>query len=398
MENDLRAENAALRCRLDELIAEARRNEEKLARCDRFERRLIGSRSLHETLHLILDDYRSDFDLDAVTLALVIDSGELAPMFDAGDGIGPASRSLLRFDAGMALTALCRGGTDPVLGAYEAARHGLLFAAAEGPIASVALLPLVARGQLIGSLNLGSRDAARFAPGRGTELLARLAALVAACLDSAANQERIKLMGLTDPLTGLGNRRYFERRCEEEIVSARRHASPLACMFLDIDRFKRINDTLGHPAGDEVLRRVAAIVRSEMRGSDVLARFGGEEFVVLLPQTGLRQAMDIAERVRRAIGSRPIESAALPALEVTVSIGLAALPAALPGEGAGEAAGALIAAADRALYRAKQAGRNRVLCELSAPRARATRLTRGRELLRRALSGCSRLRWAQRRC
>jgi diguanylate cyclase (GGDEF)-like protein len=193
--------------------------------------------------------------------------------------------------------------------------------------------------------------------------------------------ERLKLAGLTDALTGVPNRRYFEHRCQVEISQARRYRHALACMFLDIDRFKRINDTHGHQTGDEVLRSVAGVIQSQLRASDTIARYGGEEFVVLLPQSEMHHARQIAERIRRSIEENQFKGHSGQAIKVTLSIGLSMLPAELPSGETQQQAERLIAAADQALYQAKNGGRNRVVCAGSVPLATA-RLSAWRRIFR----------------
>jgi diguanylate cyclase (GGDEF)-like protein len=361
MNDDPHVENQALRRQLQSLLAEARQNEEKMRRFDRLERRLIGVRSLSGLIRILLQDYRAVFDLDAVTLALADPEYEAARILES-ESRGGAQVAGLIFLEDAALLAQNFGGRDaPLLGAYDPARHAGLFAAQSCTNASVALLPLMRQGALIGSLNLGSCEAGRFSSDSGTDFLERLAAIVAICLENALNHERLKQAGLTDPLTGINNRRYFDQRCREECTHALRHGLPLACMFLDVDKFKRINDGHGHQAGDEVLRGVAALVRSQLRSSDILARYGGEEFVVLLPQTGSPHAAEVAERIRAAIAAQSFQIQPGLSLEVTISIGVALLPGATAEKDAGKLAENLVAAADGALYRAKEEGRNRVV-------------------------------------
>jgi diguanylate cyclase (GGDEF)-like protein len=162
---------------------------------------------------------------------------------------------------------------------------------------------------------------------------------------------RLAALATTDPLTGLGNRRAFDEALDHEARLAGRGIRPLSLLVLDVDQFKSFNDAFGHPAGDEVLVRVAEVVRSCCRGPDVAARLGGEEFAVLLPGTDRAGAVTFAERVRRAVERGP-----WPLRPVTVSIGIATFD-----PGCREAGRQLVEAADRALYRAKQAGRNRVV-------------------------------------
>jgi two-component system cell cycle response regulator len=350
----LQAENRRLREQLDALMGEARLNQDKLRRFDQLERKVIGAPSLAALVQTLLVDYPALFELDAVTLALVDPEYEAARVLGEGGGAWPAQLLLLSHE--QPLQQLYAGSVGPRLGPPSAAQ-AFLFESLPAAPASAALLPLVHRGACIGSLNLCSRDPARFAAGSSTDFLERLAALVAVCLDSALATERLKLAGLTDGLTGVHNRRYFESRCLEEVQSARRSGLPLVCLLLDVDHFKRINDTHGHPAGDAVLRYVARLIRAQLRGSDVVARYGGEEFVLLLPGTPLPAALETAERIRRVIAAQTMPVPVPEPLRITVSMGAAAL---LTGDDPAALAADLVQRADQALYAAKQGGRNRV--------------------------------------
>jgi two-component system, cell cycle response regulator len=361
MDNAPQIENQYLRRQLQSLLAEARHNEEKMRRFDQLERRLIGTHSLADLLRTLLQDYKYAFDLDAVTLALADPEYETARLLEGENKDGVEMPGLILLDSAATLDALYAGATTPFLGAYDAALHHAMLGQSPCTPASVALLPLMRQGELIGSINLGSCETGRFTGDSGTNFLERLAAIVAICLENALNHERLKLVGLTDPLTGINNRRYFEHRCQEEVAHARRHCLPLACMFLDVDKFKRINDTYGHRAGDEVLKRVAALIKSQMRASDIPARYGGEEFVVLLPKTAVRNACDIAERIRSSIAAQPFQVLPGESVPITISIGVSMLTGATEDKEPAALGERLIAAADGALYRAKENGRNRVV-------------------------------------
>ena len=158
----------------------------------------------------------------------------------------------------------------------------------------------------------------------------------------------------TDHLTGLANRRRFERQLEREVARTRRFGRPFCLLLLDIDHFKRVNDTHGHEVGDDVLRRLANTLQAGTRGIDMAARIGGEEFAVLLTETDFEHGLDVAERLRVAVRETEIPAAG----RVTVSLGLAEFNPATPD------ARALFAAADSALYEAKRTGRDRVCCPL----------------------------------
>jgi len=156
-----------------------------------------------------------------------------------------------------------------------------------------------------------------------------------------------------DPVSGVFNRRYFHIRLEEELQRARRHEIPLALLLIDIDDFKSVNDSFGHLVGDAVLRDVAEILRRSIRVFDICARFGGEEFTIIMPGSAAENAVKIAERIRQRIEKYRSWDPALAALQVTVSIGLAISAVGTPGI-------ELIARADQALYAAKRAGKNGV--------------------------------------
>jgi len=184
-------------------------------------------------------------------------------------------------------------------------------------------------------------------------------------------EDALEQSSATDPLTRLWNRRHLRRRLAEEVARATRLQTPLALLFVDVDRLKALNDRWGHEAGDLALDLVGETLRETCRATDVAARFGGDEFVVLAPDTTAHQAVDLAERLRTVLRSR------LPS--VTVSVGVADLDRARALE-----LESLLEAADRAAYRAKALGRDRIeLAPLDCPRQR-DRNSRGASRLLRA--------------
>ncbi len=169
----------------------------------------------------------------------------------------------------------------------------------------------------------------------------------------ARYHEEIYQLATHDALTGLYNRRHFMEVLDKEIARALRHGRDLALCIIDVDLFKPVNDTFGHIAGDEVLRRIAAVLRQHVRSDDIAARIGGEEFAVLLPEGGTGSAVAFAERLRQAIAATIFSPGGVPR-QITVSVGVAPL------EGPDGNRSRLLAAADAALYRAKHEGRNQV--------------------------------------
>lgn len=180
-----------------------------------------------------------------------------------------------------------------------------------------------------------------------------------ACFFLVASLERawkaVNEMAMQDALTGLGNRRRFMPAAQRELDLARRHQQPLALLVLDLDHFKSINDAFGHLAGDEVLIEVARRCQRALRTTDLLARWGGEEFIMLLPNTPLPQAQQLAERVRQAVFAPPRIRISGQEVQVTASLGAAGVA---PGQTV--SLDELIKRTDIALYRAKSAGRDRV--------------------------------------
>lgn len=208
---------------------------------------------------------------------------------------------------------------------------------------------------------LGAADFVR-KPYHPRELLARVALqlrLKHAEAQLLESNRTLAELSTTDALTSLRNRRHFDRTLELEVERARRHDLPLALVLFDLDQFKRLNDRLGHQAGDAVLARVGRILSSAARSTDICARYGGEELAALLPHTSASEARTVAERIRREIAATPIFGEHGLA-KVTTSAGVADL-AMLPSRDATM----LVHAADVALYRAKRAGRNRIEVAMS---------------------------------
>jgi two-component system, cell cycle response regulator len=220
-------------------------------------------------------------------------------------------------------------------------------------LSALRIFPLQAGGEVIGTLVCGSRRRGGIPPAARADL-GMLALQAAEALVRARLFEQAERLATTDGLTGLYNRRSLDTELRARFAEAQRYRRALSFVLLDVDHFKKVNDVHGHPAGDAVLKGVAAIVAAQARDTDRAARYGGEEMALLLPETEPAGARVIAERLRQAIeeASHETESGGL---RVTVSLGVSSIPAA-----GIETPEQLLEAADQALYRAKQGGRNRV--------------------------------------
>ncbi|MBE0556777.1 MAG: GGDEF domain-containing protein [Proteobacteria bacterium] len=183
----------------------------------------------------------------------------------------------------------------------------------------------------------------------------------AIAIRNARLYNRVEQLAITDELTGLFNRRGFLQLGEREFERAVRFNRPLAALMFDLDHFKRVNDTYGHPAGDQVLRALTGCFRQNTRGIDVVGRYGGEEFILLLPETPLPEAVQIAERLRESIAALSVpvcpsnSAASTQDVHITVSIGIAVVAPHI------RKLSVLIELSDQAMYRAKASGRNCIM-------------------------------------
>ena len=270
-------------------------------------------------------------------------------------------------DGVAALEACAKGGIElalldiemPGLDGYEV----LTRIKADQRLREVPVVLVTARtlaGDVVRGLGLGAHDYLR-KPFESSELLARAdAAVKIKRLQDELRQRNAELdrAGRLDPLTDLHNRRHLNEQLDALTSASGRHGTPLGVVMVDVDLFKAVNDTLGHAAGDEVLRAIATRLRRMTRREDVLGRWGGEEFLALLPCTDGRGSQALAERMRAAVAAAPVELADGTMVATTISLGWAA--------GAGADPADLVASADAALYRAKAAGRNRAEGEAAA--------------------------------
>ena len=361
MTDDLYRENQILRRKLHTFLSQARENEQKMRRFQEQELRLISTASLTELVQRVLFNYRTAFGLDVVSLVLHDPEYEIQRIMEE-EGVRLDEMEQLCFQHELDnLDNLFGISAEPQLGHFHVRDHQFLFAQNSITPRSVALLPLVRYGNLIGSLNLGSENGTRFVKGAATDFLQRLATIVAICLENATNLERLKRVGLTDSLTGVNNRRFFDQRLIEETARAQRTNEPLACLFMDVDHFKAVNDQHGHQLGDQVLREIAGLIREQLRASDVLGRYGGEEFSALLVNANSESAMEIAERIRSVIEKQSFSTSEDQLMSVTISIGVATLSTESADIESEKLSEDLVERADQAVYRAKHDGRNMVV-------------------------------------
>ncbi|HET9390132.1 MAG TPA: sensor domain-containing diguanylate cyclase [Steroidobacteraceae bacterium] len=358
--DQLDAEIRVLQARLSELTEEVSRNDALLRKTQERELELLRSGSLPQLLERMIHGLRGSYQLDAVTLAMHDPDHEVRHLL-SGDAFRFEELPEVQFADELGEMAPRLSGLErPWLGPFRTAEHAVLLPGM-GQVGSLALIPLRRNEQLDGVLVFFSTDPRRFTARLASDFLAHLGVVAAICLENAINRARLVRSGLTDFLTGFHNRRYLQARLCEELARAQRDQQPVACLMIDVDNFKRINDRYGHLAGDAVLREVAQRINDHMRLSDTGARFGGDEFAIVLPHGALADGERVALRVLEAVRGQPIEVGGQRSEIVTLSIGVAVASAVSKGtRDYTQLADRLIAEADAALYRAKSAGRNRV--------------------------------------
>jgi len=339
------------------IVSRLRGNERIWAGFREIELRMLTAETLSAVIDVLSKDLPEFFPgVHAVSIAWSDPDYELTRLLEQESKTEPSS----------AFAALRTPLADeipldgPLLGAADPVSLQKFFPHATHRLQSIAVAPLILRGERVGSLNQASTDPRHFVPDAATDLLEHLAAVAAICIDNAVNRARLRRDGLTDMLTQVANRRFFDRRLREEVSQWWRRGGDLSCILVDLDCFKQINDQHGHQSGDLVLQEVARTLSKGLRASDVLARYGGEEFVLLLPEAGRARAVEIAERLRVAIAALSLTPTHGARIWVSASFGLACL-AAGQRETLEDPGLWLLRQADQALYAAKAQGRNCVV-------------------------------------
>lgn len=348
--------NRELSASLNDLLKKAKQNQITQEKFYQLELYFLQSTSLLGLFGKLLTELKVKLDLELVELHIVDSNSEIQRLIN--DIYGELEfENLIYHENTQKLNILLNEKKDIQL-TQQPEIISQLFGFSQKKIYSVALLPLVREGKLIGSIHFGSHNKQRFVPGLATSFLEHLGSIIGICIENAITQEQFKLLSLVDLLTRTKNRRYFIQSLTKEIARATRSNSPISCLFLDLDHFKQVNDTHGHLTGDRALQSVASTIMPLLRQSDVFARFGGEEFTILLPDTKLKQALEIAQRIRTEVSQISIADDHNEAFKITVSIGVSTWEANHSSVTFEEAQNYLISQADKGVYLAKEKGRN----------------------------------------
>jgi len=355
--SEQQSHNQALSETLNDLIKKAKHNQLTQEKFYNLELYLLQSTSLSTLFNRLLTELSDNLELELVELQLVDSNGETQQLID--DIYGELKFNNLQYHQDERfLNQLYQNKLEVKLSQQSECIQSLFKFSAK-KIYSVAMLPLVRENRLIGSLHLGSHNKDRFTPDLATSFLQHLGSIVSICIQNAITQEQFKLLSLVDLLTRTKNRRYFIQSLAREIARSSRSQNPISCLFLDLDHFKQVNDTHGHLTGDRALQAVAQNINPLLRQSDVLARFGGEEFTIMLPDTNQIDALEIAERIRLQINRIVLQDDHGETFSTSVSIGVSTWqPDPQQPLSFEQIQNYLISKADQGVYRAKDEGRN----------------------------------------
>ncbi|HEY3268404.1 MAG TPA: diguanylate cyclase [Armatimonadota bacterium] len=306
-------------------------------------------------LDSILTTVTQVIPMDAARL-LVLDGAAARSVRSAGLGDpDPTAGPVFDIAPGSPLDQIRSAGRPIIFSADDLDAHSILSPRFASWIGG----PLRSGTDIIGLLFLGKRQPGYY-NNASAHRFAAFAGLAALALRNVGLLEHARVLAITDPLTGLFNRRHFHEVAAAEFQRAERYHHPIACVMLDIDHFKQVNDRYGHAAGDRVLQSVVNACRGALRSVDVMGRYGGEEFTIVLPETAAADAVRVAERLRRAVCENPIGLEGYPEA-ITISLGVSACRPGAPNTVCHSAsADGLIHRADQAMYASKAAGRNRV--------------------------------------
>lgn len=345
---------------VNDLLEKAVQNEQIMHRYQQFELKMLDLVDLESLLDLLLIESLDYFQLDSVEMMLYDPQNTLVELLSedypipAGLQFVSNTSQLNRlFDSKLAVKLVAIPQLDklPVFRKQQ--------------LRSAALLPLVRQGVLVGSLHFGAKGHQRFAIDKSTDFIAHLASIAAASLEHVVNQERLHRLSLYDVLTKVKNRRAFHQALDEEVSRSARNGDPLSLLFVDLDNFKQINDTYGHPMGDKVLNVVAQFINDMLRKTDHVCRYGGEEFALVLPNCDKQLALEVAERLRQKVSELTIEyegdENSLGALvSITMSLGACCWQPSgfLSADDERQIVKELIDCSDRGVYQSKAAGRN----------------------------------------
>ncbi len=321
-------------------------NEEIAEKFNEIEISILNILNFQDFLEKLLFEIGDKFSLPYIWICIITESPLAAQLKNLDNSA--LLKTATAFVSRHKFVAVTKNRFAPLLANTTLDRYtALVPKSVDWDIGSIAIAPITLDGEIVGSINQADPDKNRFAPDIDASLLERLAVKVSLCLSNVTAHERLQYMAYHDPLTGLLNRRVMERILEREFARASRYKMQLTLLFLDLDDFKTINDTHGHDMGDKALCHVAGCLSRLKRDSDVVARFAGDEFVIILPSTSRSQAGHYMDRVKNMLAATPV-SGKDSRFFLHVSHGISCIQ-----DPDIASAKTMLTAADKSLYRAK---------------------------------------------
>ena len=288
-----------------ELIDRLQKNEQVDKKFHEIETRILSILNFKDFFEVLLTEIQKQFGVPCVWISLIDNSevSDLVQFIKESDILRPRI-SVVDRDLFMDLVGNRR---QPLLINQNIEPYYQFFPQGrDDQIKSLAVAPISLDGEMIGSFNQADFSKERFQPGIDTSRLEQLAAKVSVCLSNVTAHEKLKRMAYQDALTGLLNRRVMASILKREYNRAKRYQTPLSLVFIDVNDFKKVNDTFGHNAGDELLKYLAALLLEMSRDSDVAARFAGDEFVQILPETTAKSAKKMLKRLQNYLFDHPL--------------------------------------------------------------------------------------------
>jgi diguanylate cyclase (GGDEF)-like protein len=329
------------------LLDRLKKNEEIARKFNEIEISILSILEFHDFFDRLLREISDKFSIPYLWIAMIDDTSLALQLKNSMESQRMTASTA--FVSRKDFLAIVGNQSAPLLANKTMGAYEKLFPdVSNDTIGSIAIAPICLDGEIVGSINQADKDPYRFEPGIDTSLLEQLALKVSLCLSNVTAHEKLKFLAFHDPLTGLLNRGVMERILEREFSRAQRYRSDLSLIFMDLDDFKGINDTAGHDTGDQALCLASDTLTALKRDSDIVARFAGDEFVVILPSTNRSQAESYIQRVKRHLNETPVPHGNCPFF-IKLSHGISNI------EDAGVTTPQdLIKVADKRLYQAKE--------------------------------------------
>ncbi|MBU1168977.1 MAG: sensor domain-containing diguanylate cyclase [Proteobacteria bacterium] len=289
------------------LIERVKENELIATRFQKVESRILSVLNFKDFFEILLTEIMDTFKMPYVWITLIEDCEATKVILKSSNG-SDIVQERVNIISDALFTGLVGSSLAPILVNEELKPYyKMLPENRKYFIKSMAIAPITLDGKIIGSLNQGDSDKGRFDPGFDASLLEQLAIKVSLCLSNVTAHEKLKFLAFHDPLTELLNRRVMESVLKREFYRSKRYSSKLSVIFIDLDDFKSVNDNQGHEAGDYLLRYVADKLVDMTRETDIVARFAGDEFVVILPETGVKKANRLLGRIQKYFIQNPMD-------------------------------------------------------------------------------------------